>query len=67
MATLQVDWRTRSGGKPQTVTLRGRNNETEILPLFTNKDSIVGDVKPRPPLSWSGVSLSTLQTGAAGS
>lgn len=48
VATLQVEWRTRDGGKPQTVTLRGRNGETEVLPLFTNKDSIVGDVKATP-------------------
>lgn len=59
VANLQVEWRTRSGGKPQTVTLRGRNNETEVLPLFTNQDSIVGDVKPPPaPLLLIALSIS---------
>eukprot|EP00208_Stichococcus_sp_RCC1054_P007891 CAMPEP_0206152146 /NCGR_PEP_ID=MMETSP1473-20131121/39179_1 /ASSEMBLY_ACC=CAM_ASM_001109 /TAXON_ID=1461547 /ORGANISM="Stichococcus sp, Strain RCC1054" /LENGTH=516 /DNA_ID=CAMNT_0053549703 /DNA_START=223 /DNA_END=1773 /DNA_ORIENTATION=- len=48
VASVQLEWRTRDGSAPQTVTLRGRGAETETLPLFTNKDSIVGDVKATP-------------------
>lgn len=48
VATVQLEWRRADGRPVATAAVRGRGNETETLPLFTNKDSIVGDVKATP-------------------
>lgn len=41
---MQLEWRRADGKPPRTASVRGRGTEMETLPLFTNKDSIVGDV-----------------------
>lgn len=48
VATVQLEWRGSDGKEPKRVSVRGRGNETETLPLFSNKDSVVGSVKATP-------------------
>lgn len=68
VATVQLEWRRADGRPVATAAVRGRGNETETLPLFTNKDSIVGDVSAqilvlnRPPLRATAAKRAGLQT-----
>ena len=44
-ATIQLEFK-RADRKPvKAATIKGKGTETEQLPLFTNKDSIVGEVR----------------------
>ena len=44
-ATVQLDFK-RADRKPlKAATVKGKGNETEQLPLYTNKDSVVGEVR----------------------
>ena len=54
VAQVQLEWRRADGRPVATAAVRGRAGETDTLPVFSNKDSIVGDVSY------------TLQTSAAG-
>lgn len=45
-ATVQLDFK-RADRKPlKAATVKGKGNDTEQLPLYTNKDSVVGEVRP---------------------
>lgn len=43
-ATVQLEFR-RADRKPvKAASIKGKGSETEQLPLYTNKDSVVGEV-----------------------
>jgi hypothetical protein len=44
VAQVQLEWRRADGRPVATAAVRGRAGETDTLPVFSNKDSIVGDV-----------------------
>jgi vacuolar protein sorting-associated protein 26 len=48
VAQVQLEWRRAYGRPVATAAVRGRAGETDTLPVFSNKDSIVGDVKATP-------------------
>ena len=52
-ATIQLEFK-RADRKPvKAATIKGKGTETEQLPLFTNKDSIVGEVRAQGQLLYS--------------
>jgi vacuolar protein sorting-associated protein 26 len=43
---IDVDFRDDRGARyTKTAVVKGKNNETEELPLYTNQDSIYGEVR----------------------
>ena len=43
---MQLEFK-RAGGQPvPTVVVKGRREEQDTLPLYTNKDTVMGEVKP---------------------
>ncbi len=48
-ATIQVDFRTADGRPLPYATVKGKGPEPEKHPLFTNHDTVIGDVS-RPSL-----------------
>ena len=43
-ATIQLEFK-RADRKPvRAASIKGKGSETEQLPLYTNKDSVVGEV-----------------------
>lgn len=42
---IQVEFKGSNGKPLQKATVKGKANETDVLPLFTNKDTISGEVK----------------------
>ena len=42
--SIQVDFKGADGKPVRTATVKSKTNETETLPLYTNKDTIHGEV-----------------------
>lgn len=42
--SIQIDFKTADGKAVRTATVKSKGNETETLPLYTNKDTITGQV-----------------------
>lgn len=43
--TVQLEFKRTDGQAVKTVAVKGKKDEVETLPLFTNKDSITGEVR----------------------
>ena len=43
-ATIQVEFKRADRKTVKAATIKGKGSETEQLPLYTNKDSVVGEV-----------------------
>lgn len=43
-ATVQLVFKTEDGTPPKTATVKAGGNETETLPLYTNKSTVLGEV-----------------------
>ncbi len=43
--TVQLEFKRPDGQPLKTVAVKGRKEEVETLPLFTNKDSVQGEVR----------------------
>ncbi|GAB4813587.1 hypothetical protein N2152v2_000633 [Parachlorella kessleri] len=46
--TVQLEFKRADGQAVKTVTVKSRKDEQETLPLYTNKDSVQGEVKVTP-------------------
>lgn len=45
-ATVQLEFQRADRKTLKAATVKGKGNDTEQLPLYTNKDSVVGKVRP---------------------
>lgn len=45
-ATVQLEFKRADRKTLKAATVKGTGNDTEQLPLYTNKDSVVGEVRP---------------------
>ena len=43
---MQLEFKRADRKTLKAATVKGKGNETEQLPLYTNKDSVVGEVRP---------------------
>ena len=43
-ATIQLEFKRADGQPVRTVSVKGKNNEVEQLPLFTHKDTLLAEV-----------------------
>ena len=43
-ATVQLVFKTEDGTQPKTATVKAGGNETETLPLYSNKSTVTGEV-----------------------
>lgn len=43
--SIQVDFKGANGRPVRSATVKAKGNETETLPLYTNKDTVTGEVR----------------------
>lgn len=46
--SIQVDFKTANGRAVKTATVKAKGNETETLPLYSDKDTVTGEVRTFP-------------------
>lgn len=49
--SIQVEFKGPNGRPVRSATVKVKGNETETLPLYTNKDTVAGEARAPPP-SW---------------
>jgi hypothetical protein len=46
---IAVEFKTADGSPLKTATVKAKGDQTETLPLYTNKDKVAGEVPSPPP------------------
>ena len=54
-ATVQLVFKTEDGTTPKTATVKAGGNETEALPLYSNKSTVTGEVILTQRISGRGI------------